>query len=185
MKISTIIVAGMLCLVLGGCSRHDYYTAVDNQGRFLAERRAQIIAARLEMFNKAMEVAGKTDTPLDDLLVYITYDKETAGDGVKNSAVKIDPPAEVPEYIRSVGNFVVPFIPWYYAGKMVSAGYDAMRQALGPRYVTGGGPLNIYDSYNNMALNAGRDGSLTGPSRVLTDSHDMAADSEPEGGATK
>ena len=172
----------MLCLMVGGCSRHDYYTAIDNQGRFLAERQAQIISARLSMFNKAMEVAGKTDTPLDDLLVYITYDKETLNTAAQQQPTTITPPADAPEYIRSVGNFVVPFIPWYYAGKMVSAGYDVMKQALGPRYVTGGGPLNIYDSYNSTALNAGRDGSLTGPSRVLTDSHDMMSEPESQSG---
>ena len=169
MKISIIIVAGVLCLMLGGCGRQDYYTAIDNQGRFFADRQEKIISARLDMFNRAMEVAGKTDTALDDLLVYITYDREIVNTASPQRPVVIPPPADVPDYLRAVGNFVVPFIPWHYAGKMVSAGYDVMKQALGPRYVTGGGPLNIYDSYNNMTLSAGRDGSMTGPSRVSTE----------------
>jgi len=176
MKRLSYLISGLFYLVgavaLCACGRNDYYTAIDNQGRYRTERQAQIIKARLEMFNKAMETAGKTTTPLDDLLVYITYDKGMVSSSNRSRQPVLTPPPDPPEYIRAVGSVVVPFLPWHYTAKMVEAGYGVLKQAMGPRYATGGGALNIYDSYNDQTLSSGRDGSLTGPSRVLTDSHD-------------
>ncbi len=160
-------------LLLNGCSRSDYYTAADNRGRYITEQKKIITDARLHMFDKAMDAAGKTDTPLDDFIVYVTYNNQISRDGHSSIAMPvIKPPADGPDYMREAGHFLMPFVPWYFTGKMVSDGYRAMRDLAEPRYQTGGGPLNIYDSYNSPTMQAGRDGSISGASHVTTDSHD-------------
>ena len=168
----------MLCIVLfGGCvGRGDYNRAVDNQGRYETERYLRTIEARLEMFNKAMEAAGKTDTPLDDVLVYTRYDQSLSHPQMPQRAIL--PPADGPEYIRAVGSVIAPFIPWHYTSKMVTAGFGVLKDAAGQRIDTGGGALSITDSYNPQTLTSGGDGSIAGMSRPITDSHNI--ESQPD-----